>query len=450
MSGPKVVRIVTREEILAICENLLRQLDRAIAHWTTEGRRTGELSDAEVAATQARRHALAALVAQEAFMELQKTVRDEIVFLKEDLVRRERVAIDKAAQARKRQRHARENASSLLAALESRGAITSPSLQEQLQSIANGENLERADSILAQGFNLLIPYAPSGLSDAQRNLAIRLQDGCQEHSFEAWKAKRATSSPIDFLLERVDKQLAEAEAVLGAEQTAAYAQRVHAIQAGPNDARRALLLDSLILDLSSSIKTSRHWRTAQEQLEDLGAEVQALESEASASLLKRIAACDTSTPLELLVALTEECRTIINGALQSKAAQSRREAILKGLARLGYEVHEGMATSWAKSGRVVLRKPSMPGYGVEVGGQAESSRLQVRAVALSEHRDTSRDRDVETVWCGEFTRLQQLVAEGGNNLVIERAMGVGQVPLKIVGDMASTEHSSGLAKKRTL
>jgi hypothetical protein len=45
-------------------------------------------------------------------------------------------------------------------------------------------------------------------------------------------------------------------------------------------------------------------------------------------------------------------------------------------------------------------------------------------------------------------RLQQLVAEDGNNLLTERAMGAGQVPLKVVGDAGQLTESP--AVKRTM
>ncbi|BBI42545.1 hypothetical protein ALP64_204920 [Pseudomonas syringae pv. actinidiae] len=44
MSGPKVVRIVTREEIIAICEGHLQRLERAVNRWQTQATRLGELS----------------------------------------------------------------------------------------------------------------------------------------------------------------------------------------------------------------------------------------------------------------------------------------------------------------------------------------------------------------------------------------------------------------------
>ena len=47
MSGPKVVRIVTREEIIALCQRQLARLDAHIESWTSTGRRHGVVSEAE-------------------------------------------------------------------------------------------------------------------------------------------------------------------------------------------------------------------------------------------------------------------------------------------------------------------------------------------------------------------------------------------------------------------
>lgn len=65
-----------------------------------------------------------------------------------------------------------------------------------------------------------------------------------------------------------------------------------------------------------------------------------------------------------------------------------------------------------------------------MGGKADNGRLQVRAIALSSDHDRARDRDIETIWCGEFQRLQALLKDKGSELLIERALSVGEVPLK--------------------
>lgn len=229
--------------------------------------------------------------------------------------------------------------------------------------------------------------------------------------------------------------------------TASYEQRLRSIESERNDMRQSLLLDSLILDLSSGIEAARKQEIALAQLAEMSTELRAFDTAASVSLRQAIAACDTSTPSDRVASLAEECRTLAGTEQQRLAAQARRDVILRGLATLGYEVREGMTTAWAKDGRVVLRKASLPGYGVEVGGQAETSRLQVRAVALSENRDLSRDKDVETIWCSEFARLQQLVAKDGGTLLIERALGVGLAPLKVIGEEAQTSESTIATRK---
>ena len=84
MSGPKVIRIVTREEIIAICRGMLARLDAAIASWRRIGERNGTVDAADVAATEKRRDALRALLAKDRVVELQAQVGNEIAFLKAD------------------------------------------------------------------------------------------------------------------------------------------------------------------------------------------------------------------------------------------------------------------------------------------------------------------------------------------------------------------------------
>ena len=448
MSGPKVVRIVTRDEILAICKGHLRRLEQAVTQWIAQGKKSGEITDQEIDATLERQRRLVELLNQGAFMNLQKRVPDEIAYLRADALRREQLAIEKAAVARKRARQGRENAATLINALVGRGTRIPTYLRAELESIAQGHDTGNVEAVLARGFALLTPTDSPGLTDAQRELAAKLAGEERNQTFEAWKANHKPNSSLDTLLERVDSQIAEAQMLVGQSHAATYLARLRATEAETNDARRKLLLDSLILDLSNGIASAKVRRAALEHLTELAAELQSFTSEEAASIQSQVAACSEATAVETITALAEACQLFLDRETRRKAAQSRREVILQGLGRLGYEVHEGMTTAWAKDGRVVLRKPSLPGYGVEVGGQAEASRLQVRAVALTNDRDPSRDKDVETIWCGEFSKLQQLVAENGDNLLIERAMAIGQVPLKVVGDAEQT--ATSIAQKRTL
>ena len=233
MSGPKVVRIVTREEVLAICEAHLHRLDQAIAVWTATGQRIGELSAAEIAATHERRMALASLMARDAFVELQKKVRDEIAFLKADVARRQHVAVEKAEQAAKRRRQGRDGATTLMGALKSKGIEVPQELASKLDLIASGEELANADALLAQGFSLLAPQSSQTISDAQQKLASGLLGKDMPQDFGEWKSTKVAQS-TNLLYDRVDRQIAEAQVFLEHADVAAFAAKLRTIgRAGP-------------------------------------------------------------------------------------------------------------------------------------------------------------------------------------------------------------------------
>ena len=63
-----------------------------------------------------------------------------------------------------------------------------------------------------------------------------------------------------------------------------------------------------------------------------------------------------------------------------------------------------MSVIWERDGRIVLERPHLVVYGVELSGQDNT---QLYPVAFSDARDKNRDRDVETIWCGDFTELRK-------------------------------------------
>jgi hypothetical protein len=334
------------------------------------------------------------LLTRDAFADLQKDVPDEMGFLHADLERRRQRSVEKLVHARQRRRQGQINATTLIKALESRGAL----VPAELRALASGEEVTDTDAVLAQGLARLSPKE-NALTDAQQKHAKRLMTDVP--GIGAWKAV----IPENPRIERIDRQIAELQSLLGAEQTAALSERLRTIETMSFDAHQHLQLDSMIIDLATTLKDTRAQR---------------------------------ASPVEAAPPATEE-----------RFAKARRKAILDGLAKLGYEVHEGMETAWANDGQIVAKKPSLPGYGVEIGGQARSGRIQVRTVAVTADRDTRRDKDVETLWCGEFSRLQELLAEQGDNLIIERALGVGTVPLKLSLDTRTAQNHDGRRKAAT-
>ncbi len=450
MSGPKVVRIVTREEILAICAAHLLRLEHAMARWQAQARKLGELTDVEHAATLARHERLRALLQGDQFAELQKAVPGEIDYLKRDLSEREERAVIRATEQRQRLRRVHDNATTLLQALQAKPDLVAPQLLQALIRLAQGTSDNDAETLLAQGFALLsAPAAKESISDAQRELAQRLKTDETALTLVDWAARQRLDAPREERLQRIDRHIAELQLLQGPDTAQEFVHKLGQAESETRTQERNLLLDSLVLDLAQATRHYQQQRARFSLLQDLAGEVTALKDSEQDRLLEQITACGANKDLQQMAALIDQCNTVIAAHLQAEAALARRQVVLEGLASLGYEVREGMATAWAETGRVVLRKTATPGFGVEVGGKADNGRLQVRAVAVGSDHDKRRDRDIETIWCSEFASLQKLLKNQGSELTVEQALGVGQAELKVVSADEKLKDASVLSQRTT-
>jgi hypothetical protein len=416
MSGPKVVRIVTREELIERCDGILARVDAALAEWIRVGQRNECLDDEAIAAARSRRDALAALIKTDRFADFQKQAPTEEAFLRSDLeTRLAKVAAEQAA-ARSRERREREAASSLLRTLHARGIAITSELEMRL---GHGE----PDGI-AEGFRLLAER--SSAPTASRGLAGKLQGESSPKSFAEWLAARP-SAETDASIERLEVRIAELAPLIPQETARAWRARLdEAVTA--EQARRALLLDGLEVETGRALTEARRRASAATDLDLVLAELDA------AGLETAQWRADTSTlDASGLVAHVAAARSALEKHRAAKAASARREAVLKELAGLGYELAEGMATTSVQDGRLVLRNATRPDYGVEVSAAGGGERLQMRAVAFDTRDgspDSARDRDAETIWCGDVSTLQERLGKIGGALVIEKALPVGATPLK--------------------
>jgi len=436
MSGPKAFRIVTRAEIMTICRRSLARLDAAIEDWVFRGQRNGTIDKADIDKVIARRDALRGLLSADRFVELQKQLPAEISFLQVDAERRAEKAAEMEAQSKRAMRRMKGTAQALLASLESSGIQLPSEIREELASA--GTASERLEGAINKAF-LMLHSAPAakGVSDLQRDIAARLGAGEKRTSLEEWTSQQPRVIEDQALL-RVDGFLGELKG-LGID-PGPFSARVSSLEL-ESPARRTLLADSLLLDLATAVKNGREHTRLQSDLRARHAELSEMTSPEAASLRSEIGQSLSGGALGNEAGLIQRADFLIEAEVQAIAAEERRRAVLEGLAGLGYEVSEGMATAWVNDGRVVLRKAANPGYGVELSGGSKSDLLQVRAVAFgnsTETRDTSRDRDIETIWCGEFERLQSLIAKDGGHLSLESAHPIGQFPLKVVEDRLST------------
>ncbi len=447
MSGPKVVRVVTREELILICTGRLARLDATLAAWRAACARKGLAGDDEVAATQRRRDEIAALLAADRFDALQKAVPAEITFLKEDLQRRLGKAAEAAARARTTARHEREAAGALLAALQRRGTEVPASVVDGLRAAAEGQ--VDAAGAMAAGFSVLSAPAQAQ-PEYLKALAASLKGEEASRDLAGWIARQPLSAD-DAPLARIEQRMAELGAELGPAQVAEAEGRLARIRANPEEARRRLLLDSLALDLGKALSEARVLASQTAILAEALAELAGLDADRA----EAFAALGTPTTLAEINLRVEAVETALTVTREARAAAARRKAVLGGLASLGYEVGADLETAWVEGGQVVLRRAAQPDYGIEVSGSSAAERLQMRVVAFgSAPADPARDRDAETFWCGSIDKLQQHLARSGATLNIERALAVGAAPVKRVtlpgyGE-AAAEWIAAPKKQRTL
>ena len=431
MSGPKVVRIITYEELVSICEGHLARLRAATDEWVRVGRRNGLLTDAEISATLSRGEALRSLLAQGRVMELQKAVPTEISFLQADQEARLVGAATERAKARAAQSRAEAVAASVLKALERRGEVVPADLRVALEDAAAGRSDGAA--AISRAFTLMSGEKNTTISDNQRRLANALKETDDRQSFTQWLAEQA-GEVKDEGSARLHFRIAELAVMLGEEATTEFEERLRHITSSETSSRRALLMDSLEVDLAQAVTSAKERAAIQSRLRMLAAEL----SQSGVESLSLIAGAITARIddlLEVLIELEKEGTSALSYFHEEVAAQARRQAVLKGLAELGYQVSEGLETAWARDGKVVIKRASQPDYGVELGGRADSGRVQMRTVAFRSAdipAEAARDRDAETTCCGDVTKLKTRFAEAGGEIIIERALPVGAAPLRVI------------------
>jgi hypothetical protein len=426
MSGPKVVRVVTREELVAQCEGALARLDRCLQLWRQELTQMGRLTESRDRAAAACRQQLESALREDRFAEVLSQAASEVGFLEADIDSQRQEFAEAKAQEAGRRESARRTAREVAKMLAKSGTADAQ-LVAELAEVGTGQSsVAKADAVLARAFAAMSPRAAVDLSKSQRALAQRLGSGASDESLQAWKAQHARR---DERLEPLHRLIADVR-TLDERTSLTYEVRLAELLALDDGPSRNLRIDSLVLDLEAARTALQRLTRLRRGAELLCAEIKAEgQSELAKSTERLRASWDDANQLE--VALAEE-RAGLEVARRRLAADARRTAVLNGLSRLGYSVSEGMSTALAGTGRLVLQKPDMPGYGVELAGGEEAERVQVRAVALAKSRDTTKDLAAETKWCSDFTDLREALAAAGTQIVIEKALPVGMVPLRVV------------------
>jgi hypothetical protein len=436
MSGPKVVRIITREEIEAICKQHITGAEEAAAELRRCARRHDALSDALTADVEGRIRQLRRLFEEDRWMELQKQAPVTVTFLKTETQHVRARAIAAAEATRSKARRIADAARTIIFAMEASGHEVPLSLRNVAKgaNLAERHELSAMEDVLTQSYAALAAHRSAmGPSKEQLELAGRLGSGERPQSFPEWLA--AQSSSVNQHDTRLDSLMAEIDTLEDAEIVRPFQERAAAIAAEASPERRALLTDSLVLDLSERSRQRRANEVRVERLREVQAALRTLGTSETHAMETQVASMLQMAKLDGADNLVARAQALIESETAKLAAAARRRVVLGCLAELGYEVSESMATAWARDGRLVVRKAGATDYGLELGAPSDVARLQVRLVGSDRPlllRDAQRDRDMETIWCSEFGQLQKLAAGCGGKVVVERAVDVGVEPVKTV------------------
>lgn len=194
--------------------------------------------------------------------------------------------------------------------------------------------------------------------------------------------------------------------------------------------KQRLLADSMIMNIAESLRNSVKRIELMEELTRLCAEIESFDDKQMLMLSRETEAVASLATAEQLDVMITKLKQAIETHEQQLSMRQQCEAVLAGLSELGYVVHENAVNSWLDNGQVVVPHATIPDYGLELGGR--QARFQARTVALTHQRDTTRDKDVDAIWCGQHQQLQTILAKSHAELLIERALPAGHNAMKVI------------------
>lgn len=319
-------------------------------------------------------------------------------------------------------------------------------LLKQLKSQLASDNIliteiEQSENISAEDISLLL-FRVTGeieaqkvqLSPAQTELLTQLK-AQSVYTQQLWQRGEPQSPfaqqchQIELMIEKLRLMGNEAEANDNANQLIEMQKLVNSKEQD-NRKKLRLLADSMIMNIAESLRNSVKHIELMEELTRLCAELESFDDKEMMTLSRDTEAVASLATNEQLDVMITKLKQSIEMHEQQLSMKKQCEVVLAGLSELGYVVHENAVNAWLDKGQVVVSHATIPDYGLELGGK--QARFQARTVALTHQRDTTRDKDVDAIWCNQHQQLQSILAKSHAELLIERALPAGQNAMKVI------------------
>ncbi len=454
MSGPKVLRTITLEELVEMANIQMAVVDLALRRWRAEVSDTDVDVDARCHSFLTDRTFVEAAVATGQPDEIVRRANVVIAAIDHDIDRMRDAGYVQQAKIKTQQRSLQFMSQSLLKRCRE-FAINIPNDQLAiLQSASAGQITDsgKVSKVISHCLDQTIKSNDQGIRSSQGALASLLQDGTHPVSASDL-LKRMEYEGQDPRIHVADRQIAELRKHGDIQAAERYEQRLGELvdpSATVESSQFSLSLDSLGVELATRVKRARALSDIRRKLEsEIAAAAVTQDTADCQSMFAAASIAIERGKIEAACEQLRKIREILDSRHQSRAIQAGRTAILQGLNQLGYAVQEGMATSWADNKRLVIQHPAKPGIALELAGSSESVRIQTRMVAVEGvHRDSQSDRDVELNWCSEVQTLQASLAKSGCHVEIEKALPAGAHPLKVVANTSAIDDAAYILRRQ--
>ncbi|ARH00451.1 hypothetical protein [Legionella micdadei] len=456
MSGPKVVRVVSKAERIADCYNQLESVKSSFNEWYKFAKKHDVLTSDGTKEIEKQILQIDHLINREKFEEANQKCTKAIVQIKQDISRIRDDVIAKAELERSIRMKLKYTAEMLVSVFNKNNYPIPNELQKIVLSVLNADE---SDLSIYKDFldNIITNYLTEAadknkLTSGQRELATQLLEGESHQNFADWRLMHDKET-IAENSQRLNKLLAELSVLDETPNTQAFLERANLIEQESSPSHRSLLTDSIILDLVAYIQKQKENHQLITRMKKTRCELIQLTSQSAKDLLVSFDRAIESNDISLCETLNEEATRLINEELKLVAAISRRDAILKGLSDLGYEVNENMETAWAKNGRIILKKSDENEYGIELGAASDVERVQIQLVSFEQTQnslDSAKDLNKEKEWCEEFSHFKTSLEQSGTTINIERALPIGTKALKLVQRPSPTVSSTKTIKARSM
>lgn len=454
MSGPKVIRTITREELLELAFKQQAIVDHLLKIWQAEVSDTDVESKSRFSRFLADRSLIAAAANTGRPEEILRCANLLVDSINHDIDQMRDVQYAKLARLKTQTRSLQFMSETVLRRCRSLNIdIPADQLKLLQQSTTGGtvdnEAVSRIAASLMDKINEQEKGEPSTeLLNLTRSL---MTDGGGPSATE--ELDRLGFEMRDPRIAIAEKQIAELSKLADSSVSQQLEQQLSALlesDANIGSNQFSLRMDALGMEISARVKAVRALDHIRRELAVVVAGAEATQDSIVCEATFNAIASAIEYGDEVLARKgLAEAQELLEAQRQLRAGHATRNAILNGLSQLGYTVQEGMGTLWAEKKRLLIENPQKPGIAVEMAGNSDSGRVQARVVALQGvERGSATDREIESGWCSDVQRLREALWAIGCQIEIERALPVGTQPLKVVPSERSADEVALLLRQQ--